>query len=297
MPPKRRLADIVSTTPDKRPRLDDSSDWIQEAVLVEYSSDASMLLQDVGETTQATEVVTEDVKIVLLPEGQHFSSVIQDRITKSVSLTWPDIHTYSINQLPLFATWGTHMPSIRKDLSSYLCADFTNDTLIFWIIGTISRIWFFNREGPAPHVSISIVPCVADASKMAKDQLRVLSRPKNLFIDNVPGELQASRSSPNEYTGFDRDHWFEAVYDARTAFTKKGAMEPYSPKKLDIGDLVLTEVKVKRFKPRPTDGSLVIQLGWEWWRAYFELQSVSIIANLRLETIEETDGPSFMETI
>ena len=86
-----------------------------------------------------------------------------------------DALTYSISTLPTTAEWGKD----RKfdDKTSIFCERGTNAPYTIWIVGCVSKMWFFERGNPAAQVSISIVPLDPEDGKVARHLLATRSHP------------------------------------------------------------------------------------------------------------------------
>jgi hypothetical protein len=83
--------------------------------------------------------------------------------------------TYAIGTLPKEVTWG----NVKEfdDKSSILCKSGTNNPCTIWILGKTSKTWFFDRNGPAEQVSISIVPLDPEDGITARKLLANHSHP------------------------------------------------------------------------------------------------------------------------
>ena len=88
----------------------------------------------------------------------------------------PKNHIYSIDLMPSDGMWGK--PITLDNKSGVLCAPGTNDPYVVWIIGRVSRCWFFNNAGePQRHVSINVVPWTVGTTARIRSRLAWLSMP------------------------------------------------------------------------------------------------------------------------
>ena len=83
--------------------------------------------------------------------------------------------TYAIGTLPTDILWG----KVKEfdDKSAVLCKSGTNNPCTIWILGKTSKTWFFDRNGPAEQVSISIVPTNPEDGVTARRLLAAHSHP------------------------------------------------------------------------------------------------------------------------
>jgi len=83
---------------------------------------------------------------------------------------------YALNLLPAEAEWGVDRPF--DDKSTLLCKPGTNNPYLVWVVGRISRLWFFNSKGEtAEHASIHVVPVTDRAAQKARKLICNLSKP------------------------------------------------------------------------------------------------------------------------
>lgn len=88
----------------------------------------------------------------------------------------PATNTFALNKLPTVHEWGTSRPF--EDKSGLLCTPGKNEPFVLWIVGRVSRTWFFDKQSnPAPQVSINIVPVNDHAGQAARQTLCNLSKP------------------------------------------------------------------------------------------------------------------------
>jgi hypothetical protein len=85
-------------------------------------------------------------------------------------------YTYPIDKLPKDREWGVSHPF--DDKSMLLCKPGFNEPYVVWIVGRVSRTWFFDKESnPASQVSINIVPIHDPTGMEARHLLSALSKP------------------------------------------------------------------------------------------------------------------------
>lgn len=88
----------------------------------------------------------------------------------------PQHRTYAIDLLPADVTWGARLPW-KADMSNIVCSPDTNQPFIVWMVGRVSRKWFYNKKDePQPHVSINIVPLTDGTSARVRQLLQKLSQ-------------------------------------------------------------------------------------------------------------------------
>jgi hypothetical protein len=92
-------------------------------------------------------------------------------------MKWEDARnmTYSISKLPSDVTWGVDRPFDSK--SGVICNVSTNLPYTIWILGRISKLWFFEKGIPASQVSISIVPLDPEHGQIMRMLLASRSAP------------------------------------------------------------------------------------------------------------------------
>jgi|SRR5882762_2823787 len=74
-----------------------------------------------------------------------------------VNFIKPAFNTYAFNKLPLACVWGVN--HAFDDKSNVMCTPDTNKPYVMWIIGRVSRTWFYDKESnPAAQVAINFVP-------------------------------------------------------------------------------------------------------------------------------------------
>ncbi|EGO30385.1 hypothetical protein SERLADRAFT_404579 [Serpula lacrymans var. lacrymans S7.9] len=75
------------------------------------------------------------------------------RIRNFVNYSNSENYTYSIKQLPPINAWG--VKKHNKDWSHYICHPRSNTPYTIWVVGLISKVWFF-APGPngAPHPQV-----------------------------------------------------------------------------------------------------------------------------------------------
>jgi hypothetical protein len=84
--------------------------------------------------------------------------------------------TYAVDNLPSHS-WGLNRP--LEDKSSYLCRAGTNDPIRVWILGKISRLWFFSNNGEhAAQVSINVVPLCPSIAIVSHKNMATLANPQ-----------------------------------------------------------------------------------------------------------------------
>jgi hypothetical protein len=88
----------------------------------------------------------------------------------------PSTNTFAVDKLPKEREWGTKGPF--EDKSTILCKPGTNEPYIVWIVGRVSRTWFFDRESnPAMQVAINVVPINDPTGTNTRQTICVLSKP------------------------------------------------------------------------------------------------------------------------
>jgi hypothetical protein len=83
---------------------------------------------------------------------------------------------YALSLLPAEAEWGVDRPFDNK--SALLCKPSTNSPYLIWVVGRVSRLWFFNAKGESvEHASIHVVPLTDGAAQKARKLICDLSKP------------------------------------------------------------------------------------------------------------------------
>jgi hypothetical protein len=100
-------------------------------------------------------------------------------------------NTYAIDKMPP-NSWGTDRP--LDDKSSLLCRMGTNNPILFWAVGKVSRLWFFTNNGEyAPQVAIHIVPLSSTIAPLCHSAIATLSEPKGASVSDSGSDIRASR--------------------------------------------------------------------------------------------------------
>jgi len=77
----------------------------------------------------------------------------------------PATNTFALSKLPSVHEWGTSR--LFEDKSGLLCTPGKNEPFVLWIVGRVSRTWFFDKQSkPVPQVSINIVPSTTMLDKL-----------------------------------------------------------------------------------------------------------------------------------
>lgn len=71
------------------------------------------------------------------------------------------INTYAPSTLPKEMKWGLNLKHDEKD--KFLC-DSQNVPYTLWIVGTVSKAWFYDANGPALIPNITVFPLDEDDS-------------------------------------------------------------------------------------------------------------------------------------
>ncbi|KAI9063181.1 hypothetical protein FKP32DRAFT_1603723 [Trametes sanguinea] len=186
------------------------------------------------------------------------------RIADFLAFAEPSTNRYSVSRVPVLATWGH-----TSDLARYLCNN--NRPVIIWHVGTLETKWFQNHSGdPQDVVNIGILPLTeqdqrAVAALLSKNLPRKAPEGNKVYARRrmtewVPGELKPTI------------HMFDRIYDATNGFGRKETLPKLYPADLSIGDVVLVETVLTRYKTG------TVKYRWEAWNTSFDLQSVSLLA-------------------
>ncbi|KAI0349494.1 hypothetical protein OH77DRAFT_1226567 [Trametes cingulata] len=181
---------------------------------------------------------------------------------------------FAVANVPSRATWGRKVDGV--DLSRFLCIE--DKPVIVWLAGPIVSKWFCNRLGqPQDRVKIGI--------SMLRDE--DLAAANGLLSRTMPAHIRAGN---NVYASKLMTEWargephpvissFDQIYDATSSFERKSKMRKLHAYQLGMGDIVLLEVALTRYKT----GS--IKYVWKEWNVAFELRSVSLLAEAPVGTV------------
>lgn len=102
-------------------------------------------------------------------------------------------NTYSIDKIPSTVGWGVNRPFDNK--IKVLCKYSTNELVILWVVGKVSKYWFANSKGePAAQVNVHVVPLTDGAGRRARTIISSLSKPsERAYIFSV--DLTTMRST------------------------------------------------------------------------------------------------------
>ena len=112
-----------------------------------------------------------------------FSQILGDmryyhyrRIATFSTYEKPSSYTYAFDKLPKDRAWGVSRPF--DDKSMLLCKSGINEPYIVWIVGRVSRTWFFDKESnPASQVSINVVPINDSMGTAVRHLLSTILKP------------------------------------------------------------------------------------------------------------------------
>lgn len=88
--------------------------------------------------------------------------------------------TCYIDLLPASAAWGPR-PRWGSGVgaSKTLCVNGTSDAYTVWIVGRVSKMYFFDDDGmPNDKVSINIIPWTVNTAQQVRRRLTMLSQPQ-----------------------------------------------------------------------------------------------------------------------
>ncbi|PIL34985.1 hypothetical protein GSI_02772 [Ganoderma sinense ZZ0214-1] len=177
---------------------------------------------------------------------------------------------FCLSRIPCTATWGRTLPS--GDVSGLLCVD--NRPLTAYIAGTVIKKWFTDYQGTLQTpVKICIRPCRAIDLAAANHWLSQAKPPAKVNLDcfwasrimlEWPDDLDADKPETVAFTD---------IYDSTNPSFAHDDNHRRTSRFFDVGDIVLVEVLVTRFKPKGYKGP-----GWGKYKVGYELKTIDVIA-------------------
>ncbi|CDO74755.1 hypothetical protein BN946_scf185001.g3 [Trametes cinnabarina] len=187
------------------------------------------------------------------------------RIADFIKFAEPSTNRFAISKVPVLSTWGR-----APDLARYLCAN--DKPLTVWLVGTVESKWFQNMSGE-PQESVNIgIQCLRQADHDAAVNVLCRSQPaKTLQLSRIYARRRMTEWVAGELKPQVKP--FEHIYDATNGFGRKSTLPTKYPVDIAIGDIVLVEAAITRYKTGD------VKYRWEAWNVSFELQSVCILAH------------------
>ncbi|KAJ7126126.1 hypothetical protein C8R44DRAFT_618220, partial [Mycena epipterygia] len=199
------------------------------------------------------------------------------RLYRLLNFVDPDRAIYAATMFPPSVDWG--IPTSFKDASNMVCTKGTSKPILFWLVGKIASMWWFDRTGyPAKRVALSVQPLSSNTSNYCKAQLRNFCMPKtkctlrqHCFSRWMT--VRAKKGEDQESVEFDE------VYDARTSLKDRTLMSKRAVNELREHDIVLVEARIGRYPVKATDGSSAKgkSRAMDRWEAFYDLQTVYLI--------------------
>ncbi|KAJ7130155.1 hypothetical protein C8R44DRAFT_731724 [Mycena epipterygia] len=190
-------------------------------------------------------------------------------------------NTYPLRMLPHDAAWG--FPTPFSDFSSTLCARGTSRAMVLNVVGEISRLSLAGPVGQAiPRATLHVLPLDPAVRAAAEQQVTTLSNPQD-YGKTI--DLLGSRTDSGHDLDLRPSH-FTRIYDARDRLRAKSAMTSLPSSALRIHDIVMMELRIRRYRvPNPTANgpaqqgrpSTATAAGWNTWSAYHELVAINLL--------------------
>ncbi|KAI9065802.1 hypothetical protein FKP32DRAFT_1602074 [Trametes sanguinea] len=228
------------------------------------SSDSSTTIeqQDTTSIATATPVKTTNNATLKVPDWVSEDTI--SRLNDFLRFAEPETNRFAVAHVPSSTKWG------NKEFAKYLCLD--DKPVTVWLVGSLVSKWFQNRMGePQDTVNVAIEPLreidlSAAITLLSNSQPRKVPTLTRLYAKRFMTEWSAGDAKPKVVL-------FDKIYDATKGFGRKASLPPLYPSELGIGDIVLVEVAVTRYKTG------TIKYRWEQWNVSFELLCISVIAH------------------
>ncbi|KIM91124.1 hypothetical protein PILCRDRAFT_1327 [Piloderma croceum F 1598] len=268
-----------------------------EGEAVDGQSPASASTDTLDKTDDTAKQV---VDVHVAPESiQEYSDELKKCILTFLGYQNTKSNIYALSLLPAEAKWGVDRPF--NDKSTLLCKPGTNSPYLLWVVGRISRLWFFNAKGEtAEHASIHVVPLTDGAAQKACKVICNLSKPAIASTEDSWANLRATKWLTERVRGQGEPtvKTFSEVYDARQEFGPKAEMACRDISEFSIRDLVLLELRIRHYRVK-TDEELkaaesstrykLRATNWERWRARYEIHAISLLKAHEKDEKEEED--------
>ncbi|KAL1940342.1 hypothetical protein VTO73DRAFT_8914 [Trametes versicolor] len=268
----------------KRVKTSDNAD--QEAVQGASTAVTIMQVATNKVTTIAPFTPTNDVSNVPLTKKSNTLTVkartpewitpeLLQRLDGFLGFAELDTSRFAVGAVPTAAAWGK--PEVDKALARYFCL--YGKPLTMWILGIVETKWFHDVHGnPQDKVNIGI------KTLRASDHAAAMNlRAKSVPVKKPPGERVYARRFMVQWGEDDeKPHIenFNQFFDARDGFERKSDMPRLFASQVHVGDLVLVEAALIRYKTGQ------VKTHWVQWGTDFELQSVCLLG--RNDKGEET---------
>ncbi|KAA1478398.1 hypothetical protein DENSPDRAFT_885854 [Dentipellis sp. KUC8613] len=178
---------------------------------------------------------------------------------------------FSISRAPHDLIW----PGESDDKTTVLRRPGHESPIVFWIVGYVSSLWFFEDGNLAEQVSMTVQTANEHALTCAREVLdRFAGCEGSYDVEKTVVRAARFQTSRRRGGGGKEVKAFEEFFDARLVFQSKRKMKRLDIKYLQKGDTVLVECTTTRYK---RDGR---------WCAGFELQSISLLAEAPDEDLQ-----------
>ncbi|KAI9061418.1 hypothetical protein FKP32DRAFT_1678150 [Trametes sanguinea] len=220
---------------------------------------------------------TEAARLPVSTFPEWVSDDVKRRLLDFMTFSEPSTNRYAVARVPSSAKWGDN--SAGTDYSRYLCHN--DKPVVVWLVGTVVSKWFHNRMGdPQDKVNVAITPLREEDMQAIATLLSKSCPPKPFKGDKVyAGRMMAEWVKGEEKP---RIGSFLNIFDATNGFGRKSTMKRKHAHDIGVGDIVLVETAMTRYKTGTT------KYTWERWNTSFELRAISLLAELPV-------GQSFAE--
>ncbi|KAI0648462.1 hypothetical protein C8Q79DRAFT_1045280 [Trametes meyenii] len=257
-------AEMPSERPAKRSRLSETSP--EDGVVVAEDRDVPPDEQGTGDVAHSSTSLSTAALSLDLPEW--VKADIASRLELVSDLQIISECKFAIAKVPKSAMWG---PENDKDLSKFLCVNLQLLTVVY--VGSIVSLWFQDRQGePHQRANLGVVMlCKRDLK--AAVRLPAQSKPvkvmkgDRVYAGKFMTQWVKGESKP-------RAVLFDEIFDLSEADSDKDDMTRRYPYNLGVGDLVVIEANVVRFKTGMDHRS------WDEYGVNFELKNISILAEM-----------------
>ncbi|KAJ7131646.1 hypothetical protein C8R43DRAFT_956874 [Mycena crocata] len=201
-------------------------------------------------------------------------------------------NTHPFRNLPIDADWG--QPTPFSDYSSTLCARGTSRAITLNVVGEISRLNLTGPVGQAiPRATLHILPLDPSVRAIAENQTVAYSNPadpgkanhlRHLGFTNRSRPIRVLGAQPDQRHDMDirlgstckYPSQFTRIYDACERLRTKAAMATLAASALRMHDIVMMEVRIRRYR-RPNAAGTQSNAGWTSWTAYHELMAINLL--------------------
>ncbi|TDL19351.1 hypothetical protein BD410DRAFT_805780 [Rickenella mellea] len=198
----------------------------------------------------------KEMRRYLAQQNFTVSTELASRLNRIVRCADPVLSVYALDRLPSDTRWGAQHYNSSSSYQLYM--DLSDAPVLVWICGVVCNVHLCDawHGSPVHNASINIRPVVQRASRKGKTFLREHSNPAiDSLLNGWGDDIRVSRWTSDMKTcppivPEEQPNAFLDVFDGRQQMTDPSAMRRLTPVNIGVGDLVLVQAKIVRFRPK-----------------------------------------------